>query len=546
MTIHTRIISGYLLIGLIMALTGTIILARLEKGPEELAEVRKSSLYLIQSADSSIRDAVKESLCYFFQNDGEGKSSFYASIGRFDRAMADFSAVKGKESDEEAREAREVAVILQTRGALVRKAEELFRQYGERGRVDPGVIGEYHGLAEKIEVEVAALIRKEKEDLDNAYSRVTKTLTFSRRAHYAVGAFTLILSVVLGLCVSGIISRPISRLTDAAGRMADGDLDVAVDTGAGDEIGELARAFDAMRKSLKEKIGELNAEVAARRRSELELEEYASALERERFAAEQARLLAEAANRVKSEFLANMSHELRTPLNAVIGFADVLKDGLGGELSPKQEGYVDNIRTSGRHLHGMIEDMLDLAQMEAGTVELRAIPFHLREVLTGALSRFREKATSRGISLSLEMEPEVEGEVRSDPAKLKQILHNLLSNAVKFTPDGGSVRVSARRVNDVGAIHELPLPHDGDFIEISVEDTGIGIRAEDIPRIFEGLTQLESPYSKTYGGAGLGLVLTKKLVERLGGVIRVESEIGRGSRFTVDIPAESEAGQGVS
>ena len=269
--------------------------------------------------------------------------------------------------------------------------------------------------------------------------------------------------------------------------------------------------------------------------------------------------LAEAANRAKSEFLANMSHELHTPLNSIIGFSDVLRDGLGGPLSEKQESYVDNIRMSGRHLYGMIKDMLDFAQMEAGTMELRITPFHLRDILTGAISRFMEKAASRGISISLEMAPEVESELRSDPSKLKQILYCLLSNAVKFTPEGGSVQVSARRVSDCRGAILAPYPADQsdqgvcntplqhrDFIEIAVEDTGIGIREEDKAKIFEGLTQLESPYTKRYGGAGLGLALTKQLVERLGGVIRVESEVGRGSRFIVAIPAEIGEEEGAS
>lgn len=694
MRIRTKIVSGYLLIGLIIALTGKIILVRQEKGFDELAEVRTGSLYHLQAADSAIRGAVKESLYFFFRNDGEGKSSFSAAIGRFDREMAAFSAIKGKDSDEEARESHDIAVILQAREALVHKAEELFRQYGERGKVDPGLLGEYYGLTEKIEAEAAELIRHEKEDLDPASRTDMETHTHAHRAHYAANVFVLVsaavLSIVLGLWISWVVSRSISRLTDTVGRMADGDLDVAVDTYNGDEIGELAKAFEAMRKSLKEKIGALNAEAAARRMGEetirglfnacfeaifllapegaiiaaneslarrlgtsvdaiigrnvfdflpadqavrckaylaevirsrkplrfederqgrivdnslyplvnsegevervavfsvditekrqaenrllevcremnehvlaqeresfaagkdklkevyLELEEHAAALEKERAAAQQARLAAETANRAKSEFLANMSHELRTPLNAIVGFADVLKGGLGGELSEKQARYVDNIRTSGRHLHGMIEDMLDLAQMEAGPVELQVISFRLRDVLIGEFSRFKEKAASRSISLSLEIEPGAEGEIWSDPAKLKQILHNLLSNAVKFTPDGGSVRVAARCVGDAGATPELSLPPGEDFLEIFVEDTGIGIKTEDMSKIFQGLTQLESPYSKNYAGAGVGLALTKKLAERLGGVIRLESEIGKGCRFTVVIPVKIDARQ---
>jgi len=179
-------------------------------------------------------------------------------------------------------------------------------------------------------------------------------------------------------------------------------------------------------------------------------------------------------------------------------------------------------------------------------VGLRVMAFQLRDVLIGEFSRFKEKAASHGISLSLEIEPEAEREVRSDPVKLKRIFQSLISNAVKFTPNGGSVHVAVRLVSDAGVISGLPLPHDRDFVEISVEDTGIGIRTEDMVKIFQGLTQLESPYSKNYEGAGVGLALAKKLVERLGGVIRLESEVGKRSCFTVIIPAENDNGQGVS
>ncbi|HEY6837134.1 MAG TPA: ATP-binding protein, partial [Geobacteraceae bacterium] len=203
-----------------------------------------------------------------------------------------------------------------------------------------------------------------------------------------------------------------------------------------------------------------------------------------------------------------------------------------GEMTEKQERYVDNIRSSGRHLFGMIEDMLDLAQMEAGGGDLRIISFCLKDVLAGALSRFGEKAATRGITLELHVEREAEKNIRTDPAKLKQILHNLLSNAVKFTPKGGAVHVAARMIRS-------PLEDSADLtglLEICVADTGIGIKADDIPRLFQGFTQLESPYSKTYGGVGLGLALTKKLVESLNGAVYVESEVGRGSRFTFVIP----------
>jgi signal transduction histidine kinase len=229
----------------------------------------------------------------------------------------------------------------------------------------------------------------------------------------------------------------------------------------------------------------------------------------------------EAANRHKSEFLANMSHELRTPLNAVIGFSEVLQEKLFGELNEKQDEYVDDILTSGRHLLSLINEILDLSKVEAGRMELEVATFDLPLAIDNARTFVRERATRHGITLDVDVDERL-GDYVGDERKIKQILLNLLSNAVKFTPEGGRIGINARQAN--GAI------------EISVSDTGIGIAPADQPKIFEEFRQVGGDYAHKSEGTGLGLTLAKKFVELHGGKIWVESEAGKGSKFTFSLP----------
>ena len=229
----------------------------------------------------------------------------------------------------------------------------------------------------------------------------------------------------------------------------------------------------------------------------------------------------EAANRHKSEFLANVSHELRTPLNAIIGFSEVLLEKLFGELNDKQNEYVDDILSSGRHLLSLINDILDLSKIEAGHMELELTSFDLPNALENALILIKERASRHGVRLERVVDQEL-GDFRGDERKIKQVLVNLLSNAVKFTPEGGKIQVCARI-------------DDGAF-RISVSDTGIGIAPEHHETIFEEFRQVGSDYARKREGTGLGLTLTKKFVEMHGGRIWVESEPGKGSTFTFTLP----------
>ncbi|MDD5558536.1 GAF domain-containing protein [Candidatus Methylomirabilis sp.] len=253
----------------------------------------------------------------------------------------------------------------------------------------------------------------------------------------------------------------------------------------------------------------------------------------------------EAASRHKSAFLANMSHELRTPLNAILGFAELLRDETCGPLSAKQDRYLGHIHSSGKHLLALINDLLDLSKVEAGKLELRPETFVLYEALTVALEEVRFQAEAKQLQLGLQVDESL-SIITADPVRFTQIILNLLSNAVKFTPEGGTVTVTARtgsRGEGLGP-SEGSRPdlkpytlYPGEFVEIAVQDTGVGIPAEDLPKLFQPFIQLESTLVKQRQGTGLGLALTKQLIELHGGSIWAASEgAGLGSTFTICLP----------
>ena len=253
---------------------------------------------------------------------------------------------------------------------------------------------------------------------------------------------------------------------------------------------------------------------------------------------------AEAGNRAKTEFIANMSHEVRTPLNSIIGFSEILLDGLSGGLSGKQREYAGYVLDCGRSLRDLILNVLAFSEAESGRMELRMNRFLLRDMLYAAAAMVREQALRNAITLTVALESAAEREIEADADKVQQALFQLLSNAVKFTPAGGSVHVHARRVSSlesqVSSLNLRPETRnsqlDSDFMEIAVVDTGIGIKPQDLPRLFTAFTQLEAPITKKFSGTGLGLALAKKIAELHGGSIGVESEYGKGSTFTFMLP----------
>jgi protein-histidine pros-kinase len=228
------------------------------------------------------------------------------------------------------------------------------------------------------------------------------------------------------------------------------------------------------------------------------------------------------ANRLKSEFLANMSHELRTPLNAVIGFAEIIHDGRAGAVSGEQREYLGDILNSSRHLLRIINDILDLAKIEAGRITLRPEPVDLGRIVREVGDILRSTTSTRSMVLTTEIDADL-SEIVADPSRLKQILYNYLSNALKFTPEGGRITVRA-------------LAEEDDQFRVEVEDEGIGIADDDVPRLFIEFQQLDSSPAKRYQGTGLGLALTKRIAEAHGGRVGVRTEVGVGSTFFVVLP----------
>jgi signal transduction histidine kinase len=282
-----------------------------------------------------------------------------------------------------------------------------------------------------------------------------------------------------------------------------------------DDLGALAEDLNRMAASLQASHTQLERTVNERTR------ELQAALEQ---LAEKTREL-EVASTHKSDFLANMSHELRTPLNAIIGFTQVLQQKLFGTVNDKQEEYLEDIHSSANHLLALINDVLDLSKVESGQVELERAPFVLRETLERGVVMVRERAVKNGVELALAPEADVQL-VEGDERRIRQVVFNLLSNAVKFTPRGGSVEVSSAHRN-------------GEVL-VSVADTGPGIAPEDQRRIFQEFQQTELG-AEQREGTGLGLALSRKLVELHGGRIWVDSELGKGSTFTFTLPAEAKS-----
>lgn len=333
-----------------------------------------------------------------------------------------------------------------------------------------------------------------------------------RRLMFMLAAGVAFLGLLWVAMVEGVVLRPLHRLSAAARALANRQFDAPLPRSRRDEVGGLIESFSAMRRDLADYQGQLlryqdNLEATVQRRTaELLL----------------ARDAAEAANKAKSLFLANMSHELRTPLNAILGFSSMMRRD--PQLAAGQRESLDIINRSGEHLLTLINDVLEMAKIEAGRLQLEVAPFDLGAMVRDVAEMMEIRAREKGLSLLLDQSSEFPRFIRGDEARLRQILINLVGNAVKFTRVGGVTIRLGTRMND--RRHLL----------IEVADTGPGIRPEDCERLFEPFVQLTE--EAALRGTGLGLTITRQFVQMMGGRIGVESEPGRGSLFRVDVPVE--------
>src|SRR4051794_18760293 len=349
-------------------------------------------------------------------------------------------------------------------------------------------------LADRLERLTNELVNKAEADMVGRVEATEEAYLKSKRLVIGFAVGSILLALTLGFSISLSIIGPIKQMDERSRQIGGGDFSHRVDVPNKDELGRLAANLNRMTEELDRLYRQL-----------------------------------EAANRHKSEFLANMSHELRTPLNAIIGFSEVLEEHMFGDLNPKQDEYVHDIHSSGLHLLSLINDILDLAKVEAGRMELSLSSFDVPAALENGVTLVRERAARQGIALSLQVDEGL-STMTADERKFKQILLNLLSNAVKFTSAGGKVEVHGKLV--------------AEGVEISVADTGIGISAADQALIFEEFRQVGGDYAGKPEGTGLGLTLARRFVEMHGGRIWVKSELGKGSTFGFTLPLSvKEAGQ---
>jgi two-component system, NarL family, sensor histidine kinase BarA len=341
-----------------------------------------------------------------------------------------------------------------------------------------------------------------------------RDLSINRAILLSTAIITVFLAMIASyVIVKYIIVKPLKHLRDISDAISHGDIEKRAEIRTGDEFEELGIAFNRMLRHLVTIQDEL-------RRANVNLDVKVDELA-------QLNMQLFEMNRLKSDFLATMSHELRTPLNSIIGFSDVL--GSISSLDDKQKRYVQNIQKSGKMLLDMINDILDLAKIESGKMEIRLSDFRIDHVIAAQCDMARPLTEKKNIDLEIEIEPDLP-DLYQDQGKVQQILNNLLSNAIKFTPEGGRIVITAKR--DPGA----------DALDVIFADTGVGIAEEDQTKIFEKFRQGNTvlpggdAMTREYSGTGLGLSIVKELCKLLGGEIFLRSELGKGSVFTVRLP----------
>jgi signal transduction histidine kinase len=348
-------------------------------------------------------------------------------------------------------------------------------------------------------------------------SQVTESQLFlNRMVILLAGLIAGILAIgVFYLIVTQLILQPVRVLQETAEKVSEGDLNIRSDISTGDEFQQLSETFNTMLTNLKSSDDQLRS---INKALDIKLGQLA-----------QSNVALYESNRLKSEFLANVSHELRTPLNSILGFAELLRDTVSQNPDAKPVRYLQNILIAGQNLLDLINDLLDLAKIEAGRMDVRSEPLSLGDVFEGLINLLKPLAEAKNLSIVPTVGPDVPI-IHSDPAKLQQVLYNFLSNAIKFSPTGGRVDIAAEM-------------QPGDAVRIMVIDQGPGIDPQKHDLIFEKFRQIDGSVTREHSGTGLGLSISKELTVLLGGTIGVKSAIGQGAAFWIILPLATQPGQ---
>ncbi len=491
--IFVKLVGAFFVMVLLLVAVGAVglqVLSRANGRAEELGTLQLKVAAYRQLQNDATRQLLLGASA--FSADAELESTLrqlnQLSTYNFDRLQF---VTKDQIGPDETEQLGQIEQVYRNFSAVMIQAVEFVRD-GKRAEAQDLLRTEAQPLADRLERFTNERGNQAEADMATTIERNSDAYGTSRSIVIAFAVGSIALALVLGYAIASSLSASVRRMNTHLRKVASGDFSHRVQVPNRDELGTLAANLNHMSGELGRLVQEL-----------------------------------ESASRHKSEFLANMSHELRTPLNVIIGFSEVLQERMFGELNEKQDEYVRDIVASGKDLLLLINDILDLSKVEAGRMELELGALSVTETLENALAMFRERAGRQGITLGLQVDANI-GVIEADERKVKRIIVNLLSNAVKFTPEGGRIDTSARLV-------------DGD-LEVAVHDTGIGIAHDDLARIFEEFQQVSQPDAQKREGTGLGLALTRALVELHGGEIGVDSELGVGSTFTFRLPVRRPAG----
>jgi signal transduction histidine kinase len=331
----------------------------------------------------------------------------------------------------------------------------------------------------------------------------------------SAGLFAGLLAIVLFyLITTRLILQPVRVLQETCEKVAMGDLNIRSDVNTGDEFQQLSETFNGMLRNLQESADQLRA---VNKSLDMKLGELA-----------QTNVALYESNRLKSEFLANVSHELRTPLNSILGFADLLSESIVRDGDARSTRYLQNILASGKGLLQLINDLLDLAKIEAGKMDVRSEPLIVADLFEGLVSLLRPLSEKKSLNIRATVSNDVPI-IQTDPAKVRQILYNFLSNAIKFSPAGQTIDLCAERDGLVS-------------VRLEVTDRGPGIAADQQKLLFEKFRQLDASHTREHGGTGLGLAIARELAELLGGSVGVGSAPGEGATFYLNLPLKIDAG----
>ena len=498
-SIHTKLLGAFLLVAALMLVMGAVSLETLARMARQsrLLEQAHERVHWSQTIDQAFAQQMHFTALALVRRSEATVEQILRENNRFNNTLARLEAAA---PPDERDLIRRIRVAQEEAMAVVADIANLLRDRRDAAALDVMLTRQdpvYHEIAGL----VGSLVRSEEARMTALRAGVDAA---NRRALVVTGALAgalVLLALLCGFVISWSIIQPVRAAHEVLGEVAAGRFGAVVSVPNRDELGALADRLSRM-------SGELARLDQDQRRAASELRQVNAQLE--------------AASRAKSEFLASMSHELRTPLNAILGFTEIILDELYGEVPPHLKEPLADIQTNGRHLLRLINDVLDLSKMEAGRMELAVAEYAPADVVEAVRASLRGLATEKGLELRVSAPADLPG-ATGDGKRITQGLLNLAGNAIKFTREG--------RV-------EIGVAREGDALRYWVADTGIGIEADQLEAVFGEFRQVNPAIAKEFGGSGLGLSITRKLVELHGGRIWVTSEPGRGSTFTFTLPVD--------